>query len=118
VKLRHVPFLHFRGGDINAASLTTTTHSEENIEGREPKTLVTLRDGVECRRVVENVVIEREFSAMNRIQVIRSINAVDLEGNANLGIKSTPRSLRLVQLDFLTSEAALIKSSAESLPAQ
>jgi hypothetical protein len=116
VKLRHVPFLHFRSGDIDTASLTTTTHSEENIEGREPKTLVTLRDGVECRRVVENVVIEREFSAMNRI--IRSIDAVDLEGNANLGIKSTPRSLRLVQLDFLTSEAALIKSSAESLPAQ
>lgn len=116
MKLRHVPFLHFRGGDINTASLTTTTHSEENIEGREPKTLVTLGDGVECRRVVENVVIEREFSAMNRI--IRSIDAVDLEGNANLGIKSTPRSLRLVQLDFLTSEAALTKSSAESLPAQ
>jgi hypothetical protein len=54
------------------------------------------RDGVECRRVVDNVVIERESPAMNRI--IRSIDAVDLEGNANLGIKSTPRSLRLVQL--------------------
>lgn len=36
----------------------------------------------------------------------------------NLGIKLTPRSLRLVKLVFLTSAAALYKSSAESLPAQ
>lgn len=40
------------------------------------------------------MVIEREFSAMNRI--IRSIDVVDLEGDANLGIKSTSRSLRLL----------------------
>lgn len=116
MKLRHVPLLHFTGGDINAVSLATTAHSEENIEGREPKTLVTLRDGVECRRVVKNVVIEGEFSAMNRL--IRLINIFELEESTDLGIKSTPRSLRLVQLDFLTSAAALIKSSAESLPAQ
>jgi hypothetical protein len=116
MKLRHVPFLHFTSGDINAVSLATTAHSEEDIEGRKPKALVTLRDGVECRRVVENVVVEGEFSTMNIF--IRLINIFDLKESTNLGIKSTPRSLRLVQLDFLTSAAALIKSSAESLPAQ
>jgi hypothetical protein len=66
VKLRHVPFLHLTGGDINAISLATTAHSEEDIELRESKTLVALRDGVECHRVVENVVIEGELSTIMR----------------------------------------------------
>ena len=66
VKLRYVPLLHLTGGDIDITSLATTAHSEENVKGRESKTLVALWDRVECDRVIENVVIESELSAINR----------------------------------------------------
>jgi hypothetical protein len=72
-----------------------------------------LRDGVECCRVVENVVIEREFSTMNRI--IRSIDAVDLKGNANLGIK---RGIGVVVVAHEEHQSTNLELAALSVGAQ
>lgn len=62
MKLRHVPLLHLTGWDIDAISLATTAHREEDVKIRESETLVALGDGVEGHRVIKNVVIETELA--------------------------------------------------------
>lgn len=59
---RNVPLLHFRCRDIDAISLATTSHSEEDIKFGNTKSLITRRDGVERGRVVEDMIVEREFA--------------------------------------------------------
>ena len=110
------PFLHLTGGDINTLGLTTATHGEVDIEGRETLAKVTLGDDVELGRVVKDVVVEGEIAAMSE-SVPYPAKAIP-HVITYLGMRSTPRSLSEVQLVFLTSAAALVSSSAESLPAQ
>ena len=59
------PLLHLRSRNIDAICLATTAHREVDIEVGETKTLVALGNDVECRRVVEDVVVEREVTAEN-----------------------------------------------------
>jgi hypothetical protein len=59
----NLPFLHLRGGDIDAIGLTPTAHGEINIKGRQTLANITLGDDVESSRMIENVVIERELAA-------------------------------------------------------
>ena len=60
----YVPLLHFASWDIDTIGLTTTAHGEVDIKRRKVVTSVALRDGVESRRVVENMVVEREVTAV------------------------------------------------------
>lgn len=62
-KSGYIPFLHFASRNVNAIGLTATAHGEVDIERGEVVTSVALGDGVECRRVVENMVVERELAA-------------------------------------------------------
>lgn len=57
-----MPFLHLRGGDVNTICLATTTHRKVDVEGGQTMADITLGDDVEGRRVVKNVVVEREFT--------------------------------------------------------
>ena len=78
---------------------------------------VTLGDDVEGSRVVKDVVVEGEVTAGKWI-MLSAEGSMKMGKGTNLGMRSTPCSLRLVQLAFLTSAAALVNSSADSLPAQ
>ena len=60
----NLPLLHLRSGDIDTLSLATTAHSEVDIEGGETLAKVTLGDDVERRRVVKDVVVEGEVTAV------------------------------------------------------
>jgi hypothetical protein len=42
-----LPFLHLRGGNIDAGRLTATTHSEIHVKGCQTLANITLRDDVE-----------------------------------------------------------------------
>lgn len=58
-----LPFLHLGGGNIDTISLTSTTHSKVDIEGRQFVAEVTLGDNVESGGVVEDMVVQREIAA-------------------------------------------------------
>ena len=64
VSNNHFPLLHLRSRGINTIGLTSTTHSEVNIERRQTLTNVTLGDDVESGRVVKDVVVKSEVAAM------------------------------------------------------
>ena len=65
------PFLHLASRDINALSLTPTTHSKVDIERRKALAQVTLGDDVERSRVVKDVVVEGEVTAeVNRASML------------------------------------------------
>ena len=98
--------------------MATTTHDEVDIEGGKALGQIALRDDIEGSRVVKDVVVESKVTA--KINEPLMVDAISRSsgGCKYLGMRFTPRSLRLVQLAFLTSAAALVSSSAESLPAQ
>ena len=112
------PFLHLGSRNIDTVSLAATAHGEVDIKGRKALAQVTLGDHVERSRVVKDVVVESEVTATEDTCVNRTVIFKFARVWTYLGIRLTPRSLRLVQLAFLTSAAALVSSSAESLPAQ
>lgn len=43
--------------------MTTTTHGEVDIKGGKAEADIAFGDNVECGRVVEDVIIQREFAA-------------------------------------------------------
>jgi len=58
----NLPFLHLRCGYINAIGLTPTAHGEINVKGCQTLADITLGNNVERSRMIEDVVIEREFA--------------------------------------------------------
>ena len=62
----YVPLLHLRSGDVDTIGLTATAHREVDIERGKVVAEVTLGDDVERRRVVEDVVVEGEVTAVNQ----------------------------------------------------
>jgi hypothetical protein len=58
----NLPFLHLRGGDINAIGLTPTAHGKINVKGRQTLANITLGNDIESSRMIENVVVERELA--------------------------------------------------------
>ena len=66
--------------------------------------------------MIQDVVVQGEFSTEEMQRLTAVMKSGDEE--INLGIRSTLASLRPVQDAFLTSAAALVKSSAEIFPAQ
>jgi hypothetical protein len=115
--VKNSPFLHLRGGNINSVCLTAATHREIDIEGRQIVAKITFGDNVEGSRVVKDVIVQREFTAEYHRTSAEKTRS-DRSMRAYLGMKSTPRAFMLVQLVFLTSAAALVRSSEEILPAQ
>ena len=73
-------------------------------------------DNIEGCRVIQDVVIQRELAAEEAERLTAAIELGD--GMKNLGIRSTLAALRPVQDAFFTSAAALVRSSAEIVPAQ
>ena len=58
----NVPLLHLASRDINALSLTTTTHGKVDVERGETLAEVALGDDVESGRVVKDVVVKSEVT--------------------------------------------------------
>lgn len=57
-----LPFLHLRGWDVNAVSLATTAHGEVHIQGGEVVASVARGDNIEGGGVVEDMIVEGEFT--------------------------------------------------------
>ena len=77
---------------------------------------ITFWDNIEGSRMIQDVVIQREFAA-GEVERLTTGSNWTMRGK-NLGIRSTLADLSPVQEAFLTSAAALVKSSAEIFPAQ
>lgn len=60
----YIPLLHLRCRDVDTVCLTTTAHSEVDIQRREVVAQVTLGDDIERCRVVKDVIVEREVTAV------------------------------------------------------
>jgi hypothetical protein len=91
--------------------------TEGNIELRKTVLGVSLRDGVEHDRVVQDVVVEGEVTATcaNSLVLIRAANVITV---THAGIESTPLALMLSHRFCLVSLATAWRSSAEVLNAQ
>ena len=64
--MNYLPLLHLGSGNIDTSSLTATAHGEVDIQGRKVVTSVTLGDDIELGRVVEDVVVEGEVTAVSQ----------------------------------------------------
>jgi hypothetical protein len=58
-----LPFLHLTSGDVDAGSLTPSTHGEINVKWRQSLANVTLGNNVEGSRMIEHMVIEGKLAA-------------------------------------------------------
>jgi len=68
--LRYIPLLHLAGGHVNVPLLPATTHRKESIEKAEAMTLVALGNNIECDRVLEDVIVEGEFTAGDEVHAL------------------------------------------------
>jgi len=62
-KVISLPFLHLTGGDVDAVSLTPSTHGEIDVKRRQTLANITLGNNVEGSRMIEHMVIEGKFAA-------------------------------------------------------
>jgi hypothetical protein len=93
---RNKPFFHLRGWNINTFALATATHGKVDIERGEAETEIALGDDVECGRVVENVIVKREFATkFGELMEIRSsmIDRLPGDGVNALGLDACPAGL-------------------------
>lgn len=110
---RNKPFLHLGGWNINTLALATATHGEVHIERGEAEIEIALGDDVECGRVVENVIVEREFATeFGELMEIRLSMVNRLPGDRvnALGLDACPAGL----LHFCGSFCEIIRSDLAS----
>jgi len=56
------PLLHFTSWDVDISSLSTTAHREEDIEIRKIVVAITVRDDVESKRMIKDMIVKSEIS--------------------------------------------------------